>query len=55
MATRVTQNATDNASLVAMVEEVERQCGARPEKVTGDSGFFSGRGLQEMKQRGIDL
>ena len=55
MATWVTQNATDNASLVPMVEEVERQCGARPEKVTGDSGFFSGRGLHEMKQRGIDL
>src|SRR5712691_2551061 len=55
VATRVTQNATDNGSLVPMVEEVERQCGARPEKVTGDSGFFSGQGLREMKQRGIDL
>jgi transposase len=55
VATRVTQNATDNASLVPMAEEVERQCGARPEKITGDSGFFSGRALREMKQRGIDL
>jgi transposase len=55
VATRVTQNATDNDSLVAMVEEVERHCRARPEKVTGDSGFFSGRALREMKQRGIDL
>jgi transposase len=55
VATRVTQNATDNASLVAMVEEVERQCRARPEKVTGDSGFFSGQALRVMKQRGIDL
>jgi transposase len=53
--TRVTQNATDNGSLVPMVEEVERQCGARPEKVTGDSGFFSGRALQAMKQQGVDL
>lgn len=55
VATRVTQNATDNGSLVAMVEEVERQCQARPERVTGDSGFFSGQALREMKQRGIDL
>jgi len=55
VATRVTQNATDNGSLVPMVEEVERQCRARPEKVTGDSGFFSGLALQQMKQRGIDL
>src|SRR5216684_8931976 len=28
VATRVTQNATDNGSLVPLVEEVERQCGA---------------------------
>jgi transposase len=55
VATRVTQNATDNASLVPMVEEVERQCRARPEKVTGDSGFFSGQAVRVMKQRGIDL
>jgi len=55
VATRVTQNATDNGSLVPMVEEVERQCQARPEKVTGDSGFFSGQALHQMKQRGIDL
>ena len=55
VAARVTQNATDNGSLVPMVEEVERQCGARPEKGTGDSGFFSGQAVREMKQRGIDL
>jgi IS5 family transposase len=55
VATRVTQNATDNASLVPMVDEVERQCRARPEKVTGDAGFFSGQALYAMKQRGIDL
>ena len=52
---RVTQNATDNASLVPMMDEVERNCGERPEKATGDSGFFSGAALHEMKRRGIDL
>ena len=55
VAARVTQSATDNASLVPMVDEVERRCGASPEKVTGDSGFFSGAGMHEMKRRGIDL
>ena len=55
VATRVTQNATDNGSLVRLVEEVERQCGAPPEKGTGDSGFFSGRALQVMKPKGMDL
>ena len=55
VAARVTQNATDNGSLVPMVDEVERRCGARPEKVTGDAGFFSGAAVHEMKRRGIDL
>ena len=53
--TRVTQNATDNGSLVPMVDAVERSCGERPEKVTGDAGFFSGAALHEMKRRGIEL
>jgi len=53
--TRVTQNATDNASLVPMMDEVERNCGERPKKATGDSGFFSGAALHEMKRRGVDL
>ena len=53
VATRITQNATDNSSLVPMADEVERQCQARPERVTGDSGFFSGQALHQMKQRGI--
>lgn len=55
VAARVTQNATDNGSLVPLVEEVERQCRARPEKVSGDSAFFSGAALHAMKQRGIDV
>jgi len=55
VAARVTQNATDNASLVPMVDEVERTCGQRPQRVTGDSGFFSGAALREMNRRGVDL
>jgi IS5 family transposase len=55
VATRVTQNATDNGSLVPLVDEVEQRCGEAPEKVTGDAGFFSGGAVREMKRRGIDL
>ena len=55
VAARVTQNATDNASLLPMVDEVERQCRQRPAKVTADAGFFSGTALRECSRRGIDL
>jgi transposase len=54
VATRVTQNATDNGSLLEMADEVERQCQARPEKITADAGFFSGRGLHGLRERGIE-
>jgi transposase len=53
VATRVTQNATDNDSLLPMVDEVEKQCKTRPERITADAGFFSGRGLHGLRDRGI--
>ena len=54
VAQRVTQNKSDNGSLVPMVEEVERQCGQRPERVLADCGFFSNQNLREMQARGIE-
>ncbi len=54
VAVRVTQNATDNASLLPMVAEVERQCRARPQKVLADSGFYSGDNLDALEAQGID-
>jgi transposase len=54
VAQRVTQNKTDNASLLPMVEEVERQCRERPPRVLADSGFFSGHNVEQLEQRGID-
>lgn len=54
VAVRVTQNPTDNASLLPMVAEVQRQCGAAAEKVLADSGFYSGENLEELAARGID-
>jgi transposase len=54
VAQRVTQNKSDNQSLLPMVEEVERQCGERPQRVLADCGFFSNGNLREMEERGIE-
>ena len=54
VAQRVTQNQTDNGSLLPMVEEVERQCRERPQRVLADSGFYSNENVEELEQRGIE-
>lgn len=54
LAQRVTQHAADNASLVPMIDEVEQNCGERPEQVLADSGFFSIDNLNQLEQRKID-
>ena len=54
VAQRVTQNVTDNDSLVPMVDEVEQRCGAPPDAALADSGFFSIHNLNQMEQRNID-
>ncbi len=54
VAQRVTQNATDNASLEPMVDQVEQRCGAPPGQALADSGFFSIDNLNRMEQRNID-
>lgn len=54
VAERVTQNASDNRSLVPMVEQVEQQCGQRPKAVLADTGFFSAENLRQMKERGVE-
>ena len=51
---RVSQQKADSESLVPMVEEVEKRCGAPPQAVLADSGFFSLENLRAMQQRGID-
>jgi hypothetical protein len=51
---RVTQEATDNASLLPVVEAVERRCGESPQKVSADSGFFSLENLAGLEARGIE-
>src|SRR3974390_397871 len=52
VATRGTPDATDNGSLLPMVEEVERQCGSPPQQVLADAGFFSLENVGELERRG---
>ncbi len=54
VAARVTQNATDNRSLLPMVAAVEQQCGRAPTAVLADSGFFSVENVSELERQGIE-
>lgn len=54
VAQRVTQNASDNGSLLPLLDEVERRCRSRPRRVSADSGFFSLANLQGLRERGIE-
>jgi len=54
VAQRVTQNVTDNDSLVPMIDQTEQRCGAPPGAALADSGFFSIDNLNQMEQRNID-
>jgi transposase len=54
VAQQVSQQPTDNALLVPMVDQVGSPGGKRPGQVSADSGFFSNENLQAMEDRGID-
>ncbi len=54
VAERVTQNASDNASLLPLVDEASRQCRGKPQRVSADTGFFSLQNLHGLCQREID-
>jgi transposase len=54
VAQRVTQQATDNASLSPMVEQVKLECGSPPEEVLADSGYFSVKNLEWLEQQKIN-
>lgn len=41
VAVEVTQQTTDNHQLIPMLEQVERNAGARPQAVTADSGYWN--------------
>ena len=52
---RVTQQAHDSHSLTALVDEVEKQCGELPKKLTADTGFYQTEQIQNTIGRGIDV
>jgi transposase len=54
VAQRVTQNASDNASLLPLVDEASRQCRGKPQRVSADTGFFSLQNLHGLREREID-
>ncbi len=54
VAQRVTQHASDNDSLLPMVDEVTRQCREQPETVSADTGFFSLRNLYGLRERQVE-
>ncbi len=54
VAQRVTQNTSDNASLLPLVDQAIQQCRGKPQRVSADTGFFSLQNLHGLHERGID-
>jgi transposase len=54
VAERVTQNASDNASLLPLVDEASWQCRGKPQRISADTGFFSLQNLHGLREREID-
>ena len=55
VAQRVHQSNTDNASLGAMTEATERECGQPPEAVLADCGYYSMGEIRAVQARGIEV
>lgn len=54
VAQMVTQESNDNELLLPMVDRVEQQCGAKPQRTSADSGFFSLNNLRALEARKVD-
>jgi transposase len=55
VAQRVTQNPTDNDSLLPLLEQAERETGQLTEQALADAGFFSLENINQLEQRGVDV
>jgi transposase len=55
VAQRVHQANTDNASLAAMTEAIQRECGQRPDAVLADCGYYSMGEITAVQARGIEV
>ncbi|HVT83032.1 MAG TPA: IS1182 family transposase [Phycisphaerae bacterium] len=51
---RVGRQSSDNELLLPVIEAVKERCREWPEKVSGDSGFYSDANLEKLEARGID-
>lgn len=51
---RVTQQASDNDSLLPLVDEVQQRCREKPQAVSADTGFFSLRNLHGLLERQVE-
>jgi hypothetical protein len=54
LAQQVTQNKTDNHSLLPLIDKVEHEYGQRPEVAVADSGFYCNANVDGLENRGID-
>lgn len=55
VAQRVHQGTNDNASLVTMVDAVERECGERPGMVLADCGYYAMEQIRALQARGAQV
>jgi transposase len=55
VAVDVTQQANDKGQLAPMVEQTERNVGARPQAVSADTGYWSPAQVEKIQGLGIDL
>jgi transposase len=55
VAQRVHQATNDNASLAAMVEATERECGEQIEIALADCGYYSMDQIQAVQARGVEV
>ena len=55
VAAALTQQANDKQQLVAMLEEVKKNTGAKPAKASADAGYFSQAHITDNQLQGIDL
>jgi len=55
VAATVTQESNDKQQLVAVLEQVEENCGRLPVQVSADAGYFNTEQLTDEKLRNVDL
>jgi len=55
VAAEVTQESNDKRQLVPMLEQVEQNLGNKPQAVSADNGYWSGKQITDPHVQGIDL